>query len=223
MNRDSLDEHIKTILPYARTLYRSCKNVGGEYSEISREVRALYDGLHDLSYEVEKQNSFLGYTQVDLRGKLFMVLRDCDGALQQLDRLLISHGRLRAKGRLPRTQELQTGYDHEERDELGIVRMELVHCESIVSKFLEEVQPEYPEGVASETADDGTVDLILNKVSQFSTRLGQRSNSARAGASFDDEASWRFLKEWLVTEKIPDHLIRKHEVSNPVECPQVMR
>ncbi|KAH7342533.1 hypothetical protein BKA65DRAFT_354794, partial [Rhexocercosporidium sp. MPI-PUGE-AT-0058] len=47
------------VVTFCKALYRKCRDAGGEYDEISREVRGLHTVLRHLKYEVEAPESLL--------------------------------------------------------------------------------------------------------------------------------------------------------------------
>src|SRR6516162_5672289 len=89
---------IVTVKTFARKLYRQCRNAGGEYIEISREVRGLHTVLKHLKYEVEAPESILNRDKKLYAKELAPVIGDCDFTLQQLEDVLEKYDRHRDSG-----------------------------------------------------------------------------------------------------------------------------
>src|SRR4051794_14539211 len=82
------------VVTFCKALYRKCRTAGGEYDEISREVRGLHTVLRHLKYEVEAPDSALNRDASLWSRQLAPIIGDCDFTMRQLDQLLMKYGRL---------------------------------------------------------------------------------------------------------------------------------
>jgi hypothetical protein len=86
------------VVTFCKELYRKCRTAGGEYDEISREVRGLHTVLRHLKYEVEAPDSPLNRDRSIWGRQLAPIIGDCDFTLRQLDGLIQKYGRLSTNG-----------------------------------------------------------------------------------------------------------------------------
>jgi hypothetical protein len=203
------------VVTFARKLYRQCRNAGGEYLEISREVRGLHTVLKHLKYEVEEEGSVLSRDQALYARELAPVIGDCDYTLRQLDELLQKYGKLASRegsgaGRL--WDKIRFGSN--EMDELGSIRMKLINHKTTITVFLDTVQL-HESGRMSLVLDNqgGQLDMILDKVDNIAARMGQRAGSIMTTYDDDDKEVWKEFRRELVKEGFSSDVLTQHKVS----------
>lgn len=201
------------VVTFARRLYRQCRNAGGEYLEISREVRGLHTVLKHLKYEVEDPESVLNRDKQQYARELAPVIGDCDYTLRHLDELLQKYGRLAGQeggaGRL--WDKIRFGSN--ELDELGSVRMKLINHKTSITVFLDTVQL-HESGRMSAVLDNqnGQLDVILDKVDAIAARIGQRAGSIMTTYDDDDKEVWKQFRRELVQEGFSSDVLQQHKV-----------
>lgn len=204
------------VVTFARRLYRSCRNAGGEYLEISREVRGLHTVLRYLKYEVEDSDSILNREKARYGRELAPVIDDCDHTLRQLDELLVKYGRLSQSdgsgaGRL--WDKIRFGSN--ELDDLGSIRMKLINHKTSITMFLDTIQL-HESGRMSTTLHNqtGQLDVILDKVDNIAARMGQRAGSIMTTYDDDDKEVWKQFRRELVAEGFSSDILQQHKVGN---------
>ncbi|KAG9240486.1 hypothetical protein BJ878DRAFT_403372, partial [Calycina marina] len=73
------------VVKFCKSLYRKCRTAGGEYDEISREVRNLHTVLRHLNYEIAAPDSALNKDGGFWEKQLGPIIEGCDNTLRQLD------------------------------------------------------------------------------------------------------------------------------------------
>ena len=206
------------VVAFARKLYRQCRNAGGEYLEISREVRGLHTVLRHLKYEVEAEESVLNHDHSLYARELAPVIGDCDFTLRQLDDLLQKYGRLASReggsaGRL--WDKIRFGSN--EMDELGSIRMKLINHKTTITVFLDTVQL-HESGRMSLVLDNkgGQLDMILDKVDSIAARMGQRAGSIMTTYDDDDKEVWKEFRRELVKEGFSSDVLTQHKVGGGI-------
>lgn len=204
------------VVTFARKLYRQCRNAGGEYLEISREVRGLHTVLKHLKIEVEADDSVLNRDQALYARELAPVIGDCDYTLRQLDELLQKYGRLvshegSSAGRL--WDKIRFGSN--EMDDLGSIRMKLINHKTTITVFLETVQL-HESGRMSLVLDNqgGQLDMILDKVDNIAARISQRADSIMTTYDDDDKEVWKEFRRELVKEGFSSDVLTQHKVGS---------
>lgn len=212
------------IVTFTRRLYKHCKNAGGEYLEISREVRGLHTVLKHLKFEVEDPESLLNRDHSLYARDLAPVIGDCDYTLRQLDELLQKYGRLGEPGG-GKARELweKMRFGSAEMDQLGDIRMKLINHKTSITVFLDTVQL-HETGRMSLVLDNqgGQLDMILDKVDNIAARMGQRSGSIMTTYDDDDKEVWKQFRRELVAEGFSSDVLQQHKVcgSSPSQvCP----
>lgn len=122
------------MVTFCKALYRKCRSAGGEYDEISREVRGLHTVLRHLKYEVEAPDSALNRDASLWGRQLAPIIGDCDFTMRQLDQLLMKYGRLAnnnngAPGTSPTSPRVlweRVKFGSNEMDQLGGIRVKLI-------------------------------------------------------------------------------------------------
>ena len=202
------------VVAFARKLYRQCRDAGGEYLEVSREVRGLHTVLKHLKYEFEEDGSVLNRDQALYARELAPVIGDCNFTLRQLDELLQKYGRLASRegggtGRL--WDKIRFGSN--EMDELGSIRMKLINHKTSISVFLDTVQL-HESGRMSLVLDNqsGQLDKILDKVDNIAARMSQRAGSVMTTYDDDDKEVWKEFRRELVKEGFSSDVLTQHKV-----------
>ncbi len=201
------------VVTFARRLYRQCRNAGGEYLEISREVRGLHTVLRHLKYEVEAPESVLNRDRSLYAKELAPVIGDCDYTLRQLDELLQKYGRLGREGGAGRLWD-KIRFGSAEMDELGSIRMKLINHKTSITVFLDTIQL-HESGRMSMVLDNqtGQLDVILDKVDTIAARMGQRAGSMLTTYEDDDKEVWKQFRRELVAEGFSSDVLQQHKVS----------
>jgi hypothetical protein len=205
------------VVTFARRLYRQCRNAGGEYLEISREVRGLHTVLKHLKYEVEAPESVLNRDHQLYAQELAPVIGDCDYTLRQLDELLQKYGRLASReggaGRL--WDKIRFGSN--ELDELGSLRMKLINHKTSITVFLDTVQLHESSRMSAVLDNqNGQLDIILDKVDTIAARMGQRAGSMMTTYDDDDKEVWKQFRRELVAEGFSSDILTQHKVGGAI-------
>jgi hypothetical protein len=202
------------VVTFARRLYRQCKNAGGEYLEISREVRGLHTVLRHLKYEVEAPESTLNRDQSLYARDLAPVIGNCDFTLRQLDELLQKYGRL-GENRSGGAERLwdKIRFGSAEMDQLGDIRMKLINHKTSITVFLDTVQL-HESSRMSQALDNqtGQLDIILDKVDKIGARMSQRNGSIMTTYEDDDKEVWKEFRRELVAEGFSSDVLQQHKV-----------
>jgi hypothetical protein len=215
---------VPIVVSYARRLYRACKAAGGEYVEISREVRDLHTVMRHLKYEVEDPGSALNRDSGS-GSSLYVrdfapIVGDSDYTLGQLDGLLQKYGRTGGTGKDGRQigrawDRLRSG--SAEKDELGSIRMKLISHKTNLTLYLDRVQLR-ETGRMSATIEaqtgqmDTKLDTILDKVDTIAAKLGQRAGSQLTTYEDDDKEVWKQFRRELVAEGFSSDVLQQHKV-----------
>lgn len=205
------------VVTFARRLYKQCRNAGGEYLEISREVRGLHTVLRHLKYEVEDPESILNRERNRYGRELAPIIGDCDYTLKQLDELLQKYGRLgREKDGSGKRLWDQIRFGSAEMDELGSLRMKLINHKTSITVFLDTIQL-HESGRMSATLDvhGEQLDAILDKVDKVAARMGNRMDgggSVLTTYDDDDKEVWKQFRRELVAEGFSSDVLMAHKV-----------
>jgi hypothetical protein len=200
------------VVTFARRLYRQCKNAGGEYLEISREVRGLHTVLKHLKYEVEAPESVLNRDHSLYATELAPIIGDCDFTLRELDELLQKYDRLGREGGMGRLWD-KVRFGSAEMDQLGSIRMKLINHKTSITVFLDTIQ--LHESTRMSTVLDtqsGQLDTILDKVDNIAARMGQRAGTIMTNYDDDDTEVWKQFRRELVQEGFSSDVLQQHKV-----------
>lgn len=202
------------VVTFCRALYRRCKEAGGEYLEISREVRGLHTVLRHLKYEVEAPESILNRDHSIYGCDLAPIIGDCDYTLRRLDLLLQKYGRLGDRGPTgPRILWEKMKFGSNEMDELGGIRVKLISHKTSLTLFLDTIQLQHSGAVATTLQNQGgQLDVILDKVDNIAARMGQRAGSMMTNYQDDDKEVWKQFRRELVAEGFDSGVLYKHKV-----------
>lgn len=203
------------VVTFCRSLYRKCRDAGGEYDEISREVRGLHTVLKHLKYEVEAPESPLNRDHSLWDRQLAPIVGDCDFTLKQLDGLLQKYGRLSDGGGSPSSPRIiwdKIRFGSNEMDTLGTIRVKLISHKTSLTLFLDTIQL-HQSGKLVTTLDNhgGQLDIILDKVDGIAARMGQRSGSIMTSYDDDDKEVWKQFRRELVAEGFSSDVLTQHK------------
>lgn len=206
------------VVTFCRALYRKCRDAGGEYDEISREVRGLHTVLRHLKYEVEAPESPLNKDHTIWGRQLAPIIGDCDFTLRQLDGLIMKYGRLASNGSggsptTPRILWDRVRFGSNEMDQLGGIRVKLISHKTSLTLFLDTIQL-HQSGKMATTLDNhgGQLDVILDKVDNIAARMTQRSGSVMTSYEDDDKEVWKQFRRELVAEGFSSDVLQQHKV-----------
>ena len=203
------------VVTFCRALYRKCRDAGGEYEEISREVRGLHTVLRHLKYEVEAPESPLNRDQSLWGRQLAPIIGDCDTTLQQLDILIQKYGRLSggSSPSSPRVLWDKVRFGSNEMDQLGGIRVKLISHKTSLTLFLDTIQL-HQSGKMEKTLSNhgGQLDTILDKVDNIAVRMSQRPGSVMTNYEDDDKEVWKQFRRELVAEGFSSDVLQQHKV-----------
>jgi hypothetical protein len=215
---------VPEVVAYVRRLYRACRAAGGEYIEISREVRSLHTVLRHLKYEVQDSGSVLNGDSGS-GGSLFatglaLIVGDCDRTLRQLDGLLQKYGRPdgveRDDGRQPGRARGKPQFGSAEKDELGSIRMKLISHNTNLTQSLDKIQlgdvGQMSSAMEAQTGQpDAKLEAILAKVHTIAAKMGGQSSLMTTNDDDDTEA-WKQFRRELVAEGFSNDVLQQHKV-----------
>jgi hypothetical protein len=202
---------------FCKNLYRKCRDAGGEYDEISREVRGLHTVLRHLKYEVEAPESPLNRDRSIWGRQLAPIIGDCDFTLRNLDELLSKYGRLANNGgsspTTPRILWDKMRFGSNEMDQLGVIRVKLISHKTSLTLFLDTIQL-HQSGKMATTLDNhgGQLDIILDKVDSIAERMTQKGGSVMTSYEGDDSEVWKQFRRELVAEGFSSDVLQQHKV-----------
>ena len=209
------------VVTFCKALYRKCRDAGGEYDEISREVRGLHTVLRHLKYEVEAPESLLNRDRSIWGRQLAPIIGDCDFTLRQLDGLITKYGRLSdasvgSAGSSPtKTRVLweKMKFGSNEMDQLGGIRVKLISHKTSLTLFLDTIQLHQSGKMATKLDNQtGQLDIILDKVDNIAARMTQRSGSVMTSYDDDDKEVWKQFRRELVAEGFSSDVLQQHKV-----------
>jgi hypothetical protein len=209
------------VVTFCKALYRKCRDAGGEYDEISREVRGLHTVLRHLKYEVEAPESPLNRDRSIWGRQLAPIIGDCDFTLRQLDGLIMKYGRLsdgsvESAGSSPtKTRVLweKMKFGSNEMDQLGGIRVKLISHKTSLTLFLDTIQLHQSGKMATKLDNQtGQLDVILDKVDNIAARMTQRSGSVMTSYDDDDKEVWKQFRRELVAEGFSSDVLQQHKV-----------
>lgn len=188
------------VATFCKTLYRECQAAGGEYDEISHEVRSLFTVLRHLKYEVEAPESPLHRDSSIWARKLAPTIADCHSTLKQLEALVLKYGTNRGA-----SGSGQPKFGSNERDQLGAIRVQMISQKRSLTACLDSIQ--LPDSNTAATLDntEGQLDTILDKVDAIAARLGQRHDD-------DDREAWKQFRRELIAEGFSSDVLQQNEV-----------
>ncbi|KAB8300484.1 hypothetical protein EYC80_000650 [Monilinia laxa] len=203
---------------FCRELYRKCRSAGGEYDEISREVRGLHNVLKHLKSEVEDEDSLLNRDQSIWGRQLAPIIGDCDITLKQLDDLLLKHERLFNEngGRNGSSEALwdKMRFGSNEMDQLGGIRVKLISHKTSLTLFLDTIQlhENENEGIAKNLNVQGEqLDIILDKVDHIAAKISQRARTPITNYEDDDKEVWKQFRRELISEGFSNDVLQQHK------------
>ena len=205
---------IVIVVTICRALYRQCKEAGGEYLEISREVRGLHTVLRHLKYEVEAPESIINRDRSIYGRELAPIIGDCDYTLRQLDILLQKYGRLGDQSpSSPRDLWDKVKFGSNEMDQLGGIRVKLISHKTSLTLFLDTIQLHYSGRMSRMLDVHGEhLDTILDKVDAIAARMSQRAGSVMTTYDDDDKEVWKQFRRELISEGFSSDVLQQNKV-----------
>ncbi|KAG4439928.1 hypothetical protein IFR05_004603 [Cadophora sp. M221] len=205
------------VVTFCKALYRKCRDAGGEYDEISREVRGLHTVLRHLKYEVEAPESLLNRDQSIWGRQLAPIIGDCDFTLRQLDGLLQKYGRLSSASSSPSSPRIlwdKVRFGSNEMDTLGTIRVKLISHKTSLTLFLDTIQL-HESGKMAQVLDNqgGQLDVILDKVDGIAKRMAppRRDGSVLTSYEDDDREVWKQFRRELISEGFSSDVLQQHK------------
>jgi hypothetical protein len=225
MSLDDPTDAIQSAKSLARTLYRQCKNAGGDYVSLSHEVRDLRTVLKHLEFEVQDEDSILNNREGKNYAKeLGGMVHGCEDTLRKLEALLDRLEKRRNSGATSGAARRPS----EEMDELGEVRMQLISHKTNVTTFLDaiQLQPKAGSGnrmsslsvAATLDTHSEQLDMILDKVDNIAARMGQRASSTMTSYGDDDPEVWKQFRRELIQEGFSSDVLAANKVRCALPC-----
>lgn len=206
-------------MTFCKALYRKCKSAGGEYDEISREVRGLHTVLRHLKYEVEASDSPLNKDASLWGRQLAPIIGDCDFTMRMLDQLLMKYGRLgnntgngSGSPSSPRVLWEKMKFGSNEMDQLGGIRVKLISHKTSITLFLDTIQL-HQSGKMATVLDNhgGQLDVILDKVDKIATKMQTSGGSILTSYDDDDKEVWKQFRRELIAEGFSSDVLQQHK------------
>ncbi|KAA8572301.1 hypothetical protein EYC84_002927 [Monilinia fructicola] len=184
------------VITSCRELYRRCRSAGGEYDEISREVRGLHNVLKHLKSEVEDEDSLLNRVQSIWERQLAPIIGDCDITLKQLDGLLLKYGRL-SEGSGGGNGSTEALWEKMRR---------------VLTLFLDNIQLHENAGMAKNLNVQGEqLDVILDKVDHIAAKISKRAKTPITSLEDDDKEVWKQFRRELISEGFSNDVLQQHK------------
>ena len=214
---------IVSLIQLAHRNYRNCKQAGGEYLELAREVRSLHSVLKSLHDEAENKDSLLFQRDAPSKSQLSSTVEGCKGILEGIDALLVKY-----RGLAPDNAETSKSKKlwHRMRfgaelDELGKFRWKIITYTSTLAVLLDSVHLKATDRVEKIAGRvEGQVESgfaeVLDRLEGFEdmrravlyiatkARSSQRYNAMESVLSLstyadDDKEVWRQFRSQLVS------------------------
>lgn len=214
---------IISLIQLAHQNYRNCKQAGGEYLEIAREVRSLHSVLKSLHDEAENKDSVLFQKDAPSKSQLSTTIEGCKGILEGIDTLLVKYHRL-AQDTTETSKPKKLWHRMRfgaELDELGKFRWKIITYTSTLAVLLDSVhlkatnRVEKIAGQVEARVESGFAE-VLDRLEGFEdmrravlyiatkARSAQRYNAMESVLSLstyadDDKEVWRQFRSQLVS------------------------
>ncbi|KAF4635357.1 hypothetical protein G7Y89_g2745 [Cudoniella acicularis] len=211
MSFEALPSDIIDVTNFCKALYRKCGDAGGEYDEISDEVKGLHTVLRHLKYEIEDPESLLNRDRPEWGGQLDLIICDCDATLRQLDDLLQKYGRLNSNRKESRSSKSEIRrFNSIELDQLGTIRVQLVSHQTGFTQFLDILQLQQSNNATIVLDnEEGQLNIILDKVDAIAARMGHKSSKTNSIDSND--IGWNQFQKELVAAGFSDTILQQHK------------
>ncbi|RDL39608.1 uncharacterized protein BP5553_03948 [Venustampulla echinocandica] len=208
---------IRILVASCKTVYRKCRDAGGDYDEISREVKGVHTVLRHLKYETQAPESPLNRDRSIWGRQLAPIASDCDISLRQLDGLLQKYGRLATdRSGSPASTGVSRDriqFGRNELDQLGSIRVKLISHKNNLTMFMDRIQLDQSIVMpANLENDEGQLDVILDKVDSIAARMGPTSAGVMGGYDDDDDREvWKQFRRELVIEGFSGDILEQHK------------
>ncbi|CZT01032.1 uncharacterized protein RAG0_08861 [Rhynchosporium agropyri] len=217
MNFGASPSDIVIVVTFCKALYRKCRDAGGEYDEVSGEVRGLHTVLRHLKHEVDAPASPLNRDPSIWGCQLAPIIGDCDFTLRQLDGLLRTYGRISSAASSPSISRIpwdKVGFTSNEMDTLGVIRVKLISHKKSLTLFLDTLQLNQSIKIIQVLDNqEGQLDTILDKVDGIAKRMAppRRDGSVLTSYDDDDREVWKQFRRELILEGFSSDILQQHE------------
>ncbi|XMA17527.1 hypothetical protein WAI453_010318 [Rhynchosporium graminicola] len=211
------------LIQLAHKNYRNCKEAGGEYVEIAREVRSLYSILRTVRDEVEREDSLIFKSGSEERRDLIELADGCKGVLEGIAVLLSKYKGLAPDGvDIGKASKLWQKFRFgTEIEDLGKLRWKIITYTSTLAVLVDSINLKATERVGDiagrieNQMGDGFAEMMdrlegfedMRKAVLFITtraRASQRHQAMESVLSLstyadDDKEVWRQFRSQLVS------------------------
>jgi hypothetical protein len=195
---------ILTVLKLVNDVYTACKDGPGEYEEICRETMSLRLTLNSLSNDARNTRSLLNTKGTRRRQDLQTIIRNCEGAVKELQALVDKHSSLETDG----VTRIWHAYQMGSADTDGI-RGKLIMHTSIINAFLQSLQG------SALTRIEKRIDKIYVKLRDLDASQARQSTTSLASTVLfienNEEDTWKVLEMELLKEDISGTHILEHK------------
>ncbi|KAJ8068643.1 hypothetical protein OCU04_002345 [Sclerotinia nivalis] len=204
------------VVAFCRELYRKCRAAGGEYDEISREVRGLHTVLKHLKSAVKDGDSPLNRNRSIWVRQLAPIIWDCDFTLKQLNGLLLEYGRL-FEGSGVENGSSKISWDKKrfgsnEMDRLGAIRVKLISHKTSLTVFLDTIQlQENGKMKMGLNVQGEQLDIILDKVDHIAAKMSHRGGPFMTSSENGDKEVWKQFRRGLILEGFSSDVLQQHK------------
>ncbi|CZT45795.1 uncharacterized protein RSE6_06147 [Rhynchosporium secalis] len=211
------------LIQLAHKNYRNCKEAGGEYVEIAREVRSLHSILRTVRDEAEREDSLIFKSGSEERRDLIELADGCKGVLEGIDVLLSKYKGLAPHGvDIGKASKLWQKFRFgTEIEDLGKLRWKIITYTSTLAVLVDSINLKATERVGDiagrieNRMGDGFTEMMdrlegfedMRKAVLFiatRARASQRHQAMESVLSLstyadDDKEVWRQFRSQLVS------------------------
>ena len=227
---------IISLIQLAHQNYRNCKQAGGEYLEIAREVRNLHSVLKSLHDEAEKGDLSLIQKDRLSKSQLSSTIEGCKDILTGIEALLVKYRGLAPEATAETSKSKKLWHRMRfgaELDELGKFRWKIITYTSTLAVLLDSVHMKATDRVEKIAGRvEGRVESgfaeVLDRLEGFEdmrkavlyiatqARSSQQSNAMESVLSLstyadDDKEVWRQFRSQLVSLGFRSDSLDRHK------------
>ena len=227
---------IISLIQLAHQNYRNCKQAGGEYLEIAREVRNLHSVLKSLHDEAEKGDLLLFQKDRLSKSQLSSTIEGCKDILTGIEALLVKYRGLAPEATAETSKSKKLWHRMRfgaELDELGKFRWKIITYTSTLAVLLDSVHMKATDRVEKIAGRvEGRVESgfaeVLDRLEGFEdmrkavlyiatqARSSQQSNAMDSVLSLstyadDDKEVWRQFRSQLVSLGFRSDSLDRHK------------
>jgi hypothetical protein len=197
---------------FCTSLHWKCRDAGGKYGDISREILGLRVVFMRLKHIFDTLASPLNNDPIwGRQGQPIVV--DAYITLSRLDELLQNRFGANIKSQLSSREKLvgKRKFTSDDMAQLEAIRVKLMVQKTRLTLFLDAMQLHRSGKITkiSDSSNANQLDKILDKVDFIIPRMGQKISQN----SVDEKEVWKQFRKELIAEGFSARILAQHEVS----------